>query len=276
MLKTRECKKCNNIMRLGFIDYDTIIYNRDVVIEDIEGYQCPNCGYKEPGEGMRKYLEDRILDKRLELLGTLEIMPIYISNVKEIREKKGLSQRQVADALGVAEQRFSAIERNVNTPTILITYALAHFFGVSSDDLYELIYIPNDFYYTLLNLELVRTNDEVKFNYIKEAEEVRNKLDNIRKEIDDLNMDLRQYRLKLRKGEIEEDEGKKRIKVIDNKKKEELRPVKEKLEKELSKIEKKYNLIVKQNHIIAREDWVEVEKQYSEELEKALGKRYKK
>ena len=128
MLKTKKCEKCNNIMRMGIVDYKTKIYNHNVIINDIEGYQCFNCGNIEPRKGTEQYLEEKILEKRLKLLETLDVKPIYISNIKNIREKKGLSQRQVADVLGVAEQRFSAIERNVNTPTILITYALAYFF----------------------------------------------------------------------------------------------------------------------------------------------------
>lgn len=271
MLKTKICKECGGTMRLSIIDYPTAIYNENVIIENIEGYQCPSCGNMEPSESVGLYLEEKVLDKKSELLNQLSIKPIYVSNLKEIREKKGLSQRQIADVLGVAEQRYSAIERNVNTPTILIAYALSHYFDVSSDDLYEIIYISEEFYNKLLNLELVKTKDGVEFNYIKDAETARNGLSDVRSDIEDINKELAQYRLRLRKGEIEKTEGEKAIEeILEEKGK--LEPIKKSLEKELKGLERKHDFIVKQNHIIAREDWNEVEKHYKKELEKTISK----
>lgn len=270
MLRTKECNKCGKTMRLGMVDYPINIYNQDVIINNIEGYQCPNCGNIEPSEGIKNYLDERILEKKSELLSELKIKPIYISNLKEIREKKGLSQRQVADVLGVAEQRFSAIERNVNTPTILIAYALAHFFDVSSDYLYEIVYVSETFYNKLLNLELIETKDGVKFNYIEEAEKTRNELNKTRNIIENINKDLMQYRLKLKKNEIEKEEGEEKIQVILKLKKEKLEPTKKELEKELKRLEREHDFIVKQNHIIARDDWNEIEKHYKKELKGSI------
>ena len=270
MLRIKKCNKCGKTMRLGLVDYRINIYNHNVIIDNIEGYQCPNCGNIEPSEGIKNYLDERILEKKSELLSELKIKPIYISNLKEIREKKGLSQRQVADVLGVAEQRYSAIERNVNTPTILIAYALAHFFGVSSDDLYEIVYVSEIFYNKLLNLELVKTKDGVEFNYIEEAEKIRNELNKTRNITENINKDLMQYRLKLKKNEIDKEEGEKKIQSILKLKKDELEPTKKALEKELKKLEKEYDFIVKQNHIIARDDWNEIEKHYKKELKGSI------
>lgn len=271
MLRIKECTKCGGTMRLGIINYPVKVYNRDIIIDNIEGYQCPNCGNIEPSEEVESYLEEKIFEKKSELLSELKIRPIYISNLKEIREKKGLSQRQVANVLGVAEQRFSAIERNVNTPTILITYALAHFFDVSSDDLYEMIYVSEKFYNKLLNLELIKTKNGVEFNYVEEAEKARNGLSEIRDKIENINKELMKYRLKLKKGEIGKKEGEAGIQAILKIKEEELTPVKKSLEKKLKSLEKKYDFIVKQNHIISREDWNEIEKHYKKELEGAIS-----
>lgn len=272
MLKTKQCPRCDNLMWLGLTDYKTEIYNREVIINDIEGYQCPNCQYVEPTENMESYLEEKMLEKRLELLKALNMKPIYISNLKQIRNKKGLSQKQVADALGVAEQRFSAIERNVNTPIILIAYTLAHYFDVSADELYNLIYIPEKIYDQLLNSEIIRDGTgATTISYIKEIDKTRNELNKIRNEIDDINNELRQYRLKLKKEMIKKEKAERDMGVLKNRKENKLNPAKKKLEKTMETLERNHDLIIKQNHIIAREDWNEIEKCYKEESEEFIN-----
>ena len=68
------------------IDYKTKIYNHNVIINDIEGYQCFNCGNIKPRKGTEQYLEEKYL-KKIETIRTLDVN-LFIYNIKNIREKK--------------------------------------------------------------------------------------------------------------------------------------------------------------------------------------------
>lgn len=56
-------------------------------------------------------------------------------NVKQIRQKKGLTQEQFAEASGFSQQYLSGLERGRRNPTIVTLYELAQALGVSHMDL---------------------------------------------------------------------------------------------------------------------------------------------
>ena len=60
----------------------------------------------------------------------------YTNNISEIRKKKGISQTQFANAIGVETSTISRIETGKSDPSAVTLFAIAKFFQVSVDDLY--------------------------------------------------------------------------------------------------------------------------------------------
>lgn len=56
-------------------------------------------------------------------------------NIKALREKKGLSQREVSNELFISVQMISGIETGIKQPSLNIALALAKFFGVTVEEL---------------------------------------------------------------------------------------------------------------------------------------------
>lgn len=53
--------------------------------------------------------------------------------IKELREKRGYFQRNIADYLGCTQQTYSRYETGEVEPTVLVLAALAEFYKVSVD-----------------------------------------------------------------------------------------------------------------------------------------------
>ncbi len=64
-------------------------------------------------------------------------MAPYQSNVKEHRERKGLSQEALARELGVSRQTVVNIERGVNEPRVFLAIAMATVLGVAVGELFR-------------------------------------------------------------------------------------------------------------------------------------------
>ena len=64
-------------------------------------------------------------------------MPPYQSNVKEYRERAGLSQEALARQLGVSRQTIVNIERGLSEPKVLLAIALGAALGVAIQELFR-------------------------------------------------------------------------------------------------------------------------------------------
>ena len=60
------------------------------------------------------------------------------SHVKEYRVQQGLTQEQLALAVGVSRQSINSIERGRYIPSLALALKFARFFNCSTDDLFEL------------------------------------------------------------------------------------------------------------------------------------------
>ena len=60
----------------------------------------------------------------------------YINNIAAIRKKKGISQTQFANAIGVETSTISRIETGKSDPSAVTLFAIAKYLQVSVDDLY--------------------------------------------------------------------------------------------------------------------------------------------
>lgn len=79
----------------------------------------------------------------------------FQEKLKELRQKNGLSQKKLADAIGVAQSSVNYWEKGLRTPSAEVVQKLANYFKVSIDELLDYrfrgkIYMPDgsikDFY----------------------------------------------------------------------------------------------------------------------------------
>lgn len=59
------------------------------------------------------------------------------NRVRDLRQARGLSQAQLADALGVSRQTINAIETERYTPSLPLALQLAHFFTTSVETMFS-------------------------------------------------------------------------------------------------------------------------------------------
>lgn len=69
-------------------------------------------------------------------------MPRYESNVKEHRNRVGLSQEALARQLGVSRQTIVNIERGISEPRVLLALAIAAALGVAIPELFRKVPTP--------------------------------------------------------------------------------------------------------------------------------------
>ncbi len=58
------------------------------------------------------------------------------NNVKEWREQRGLTQKELGERVGVSRQAINAVETGKFDPSVWLAYDLARFFGVSIEALF--------------------------------------------------------------------------------------------------------------------------------------------
>lgn len=58
------------------------------------------------------------------------------NKIKELRLEKGLSQEQLANAIGVSQKAIDYWERNVNEPKASYIIALVKYFGITYDEFF--------------------------------------------------------------------------------------------------------------------------------------------
>jgi putative transcriptional regulator len=59
------------------------------------------------------------------------------NDVRELRAADGLSQAQLAEAVGVSRQTINAIETERYTPSLPLAFALARYFGKSIEEVFH-------------------------------------------------------------------------------------------------------------------------------------------
>ena len=59
------------------------------------------------------------------------------NKLKEMREAKGLTQKEVGEMVGVSRQAINAIETEKFDPSIWLAYDLARLFGLSIEEFFD-------------------------------------------------------------------------------------------------------------------------------------------
>ena len=60
------------------------------------------------------------------------------NRVKELRDARGWTQQQLAEAVGVSRQSINSIERNRYVPSLDLALRFARVFDVPTDDIFAL------------------------------------------------------------------------------------------------------------------------------------------
>lgn len=85
----------------------------------------------------------------------------YIENIKRVRDNKRVSQTDMAEKLGIAQNNYGRIERGLTELTVDRLYKIAEILEVSVADLLEIpIITPANNYYDIK--ELLRENEQLK------------------------------------------------------------------------------------------------------------------
>ena len=58
------------------------------------------------------------------------------NRIKQLRKELGYTQKELGDKVGVSRQAINAIETEKFDPSIWLAYDLAHFFGISIEELF--------------------------------------------------------------------------------------------------------------------------------------------
>ena len=64
--------------------------------------------------------------------------PTVRNHVKEFREKRGWTQQQLADAVGVSRQSINSIERERYVPSLPLALTFARIFGCPTEQIFTL------------------------------------------------------------------------------------------------------------------------------------------
>ena len=59
------------------------------------------------------------------------------NQVRELRTQRGLAQGQLAEVMGVSRQTINSIENDRYTPSLPLAIALARYFGVSVEEMFD-------------------------------------------------------------------------------------------------------------------------------------------
>lgn len=90
-----------------------------------------------------------------------------MNRIKELRLKKGISQRQLAKEIGISEQSISKYEHNKRNPKIDKLQKLANYFGVSVSYLQGVNEIPNDLVFSTKQEAIAFIHEIMKAQNIK-------------------------------------------------------------------------------------------------------------
>jgi putative transcriptional regulator len=74
----------------------------------------------------------------------LYMSPTILSRVKELRDARGWTQEQLANAVGVSRQSINSIERDRYVPSLPLALTFARVFGCLTDEIFKLNDKSND------------------------------------------------------------------------------------------------------------------------------------
>lgn len=59
------------------------------------------------------------------------------TKIRELRKQRKMSQEELADAVGTTRQTITSIEVGKYTASLTLAYKIAHFFGMSIEEVFD-------------------------------------------------------------------------------------------------------------------------------------------
>ena len=296
----KKCNNCNNPIKKDLITYKTKVWDEDIEIPMVEGYECSKCGHVEVDNKVEDRLKVKVLEHKLDMYAQGKIKIVLINKMKDTRQDIKIAQGKIAAALDFTEQRFGAIERNDNTPTIYLAGLISELLGVTLYDLYQFELIPMSVFLELENLDgkfnVIEGLPEIRKQYYEaldiqrdmreEANELKAKRRSLARRITtsenrlkstnnlEYNAQIKKFKEELEQIDIEiryyDGEemiipGRKRPKKVGGKLEEIANRVSDLLS-QIRNLESKGNAVLKQGHCLSKDDWEHVKKLYADKL----------
>lgn len=85
---------------------------------------------------LTKNAKQTILNMQSEL-SKKKIVRIMKTKIKELRKEKKMSQEELANAVGTTRQTITSIEVGKYTASLVLAYKIAHFFGLSIEEVFD-------------------------------------------------------------------------------------------------------------------------------------------
>ncbi|MVX63631.1 helix-turn-helix domain-containing protein [Clostridium chromiireducens] len=163
-------EKCNGILISTFDEEGNLIN------------KCCECGYitysnKEENASNNKshiWIKNEF-SKTKEAIIEQEDKIIVISYLKTIREKRGISQKQMAEIFGFSEQRYGNVERHYNAPSVVLISQFAYILNTCIGDLYKTVKVPKEVHEEMKYLK-IQKSELVPFDELKTADNVLNSI----------------------------------------------------------------------------------------------------
>ena len=67
----------------------------------------------------------------------MELTMNMADRILELRKKKGISQEELANAVGVTRQTITSIEVEKYVASLPLAYKIAHYFGLSIEEVFD-------------------------------------------------------------------------------------------------------------------------------------------
>ncbi len=127
-----ECYNCGGSgvvsKKVSWVSY---VNGIKVVTPDVNVDECPDCGEVMLDSSESEKI-DRDVEKYFDKVLTLD------NRLREVRERLGLTQEEVAKRMVWSKQRYNTVERNKKVPSILLALKLANALECDVNDIYKL------------------------------------------------------------------------------------------------------------------------------------------
>jgi putative transcriptional regulator len=80
---------------------------------------------------------DPQMERRLDIAGSVKHAFHMRNRVRELRERAGLSQARLGEAVGVSRQTINSIERDRYLPSLPLAFELARFFDMPIEEVFD-------------------------------------------------------------------------------------------------------------------------------------------
>ncbi|MCL6479497.1 MAG: helix-turn-helix domain-containing protein [Peptococcaceae bacterium] len=130
-----SCYNCGSEVITKKVNWISYVNGIKVVTPNITVESCPKCG-----EMVLDSKESEKIDRDVAEYYNRELA--LEVKLKEVRDRLGLTQEEVAKRMGWSKQRYNTVEKNKKVPSVLLALKLANALECDVNDIYKLKIVP--------------------------------------------------------------------------------------------------------------------------------------